>query len=57
MTIDLSPGRPFPDVEPADHGGNRRRLLQLTGGDPTVVERCGSANPWPWDRFDLGGGS
>ena len=38
MTIDLSPGPPFPDVDP-------------------TIERHGSANPWPWDRFDLGGGS
>ena len=22
-----------------------------------TIERYGSANPWPWDRFDLGGGS
>jgi hypothetical protein len=22
-----------------------------------AIERYGSANPWPWDRFDLGGGA
>jgi hypothetical protein len=22
-----------------------------------TIERYGSANPWPWDRFDAGGGS
>ena len=38
MTIDLSPGRRFPDLELADHAGNRRRLSQLTGGDPTVLQ-------------------
>ena len=38
MTIDLSLGRSFPDLELADHAGNRRRLSQLTGGDPTVLQ-------------------
>ena len=38
MTIDLSPGRAFPDVELADHAGNRRRLLELVGGDPVVLQ-------------------
>ena len=38
MTIDLSRGRPCPDVALAAHAGNRRRLSQLTGGDPTVVQ-------------------
>ena len=37
MTIDLTPGRPFPDIELADHAANRRQLSQLTGGDPTVL--------------------
>ena len=38
MTIDLSPGRPFPDIELDDHAGNRRRLSELVGGDPAVVQ-------------------
>ena len=38
MTIDLSPGRPFPDLELADHAGKRRRRSQLIGGDPTVLQ-------------------
>ena len=38
MTVDLSPGRPFPDLELADHAGNRRTLAQLTGGDPVVLQ-------------------
>jgi hypothetical protein len=41
------------------------RILRIGGGilgvtpapvGPTI-ERYGSANPWPWDRFDLRGGS
>jgi peroxiredoxin len=38
MTIDLSPGRPFPDIDLADHAGNRRRLSQLVGDDPAVLQ-------------------
>jgi peroxiredoxin len=38
MDIDLSPGRPFPDIELADHAANRRRLSHLAGGDPVVVQ-------------------
>ena len=38
MTIDLSPGRPFPDIELDDHAGNRRRLSELVGGDPVVLQ-------------------
>jgi peroxiredoxin len=38
MRIDLSAGRSFPDVELADHASNRRRLSQLTAGDPVVLQ-------------------
>ena len=38
MTIDLSPGRPFPDIKLDDHAGNRRRLSELVGGDPVVLQ-------------------
>jgi peroxiredoxin len=38
MTIDLTPGRPFPDIELDDHAGNRRRLSELVGGDPAVLQ-------------------
>ena len=38
MTIDLSPGRRFPDIELDDHAGNRRRLSELAGGDPVVLQ-------------------
>jgi len=38
MTVDLSPGRPFPDIELDDHAGNRRRLSELVGGDPVVLQ-------------------
>jgi len=38
MTIDLPPGRPFPDIELRDHAGNRRRLSELIGGDPVVLQ-------------------
>src|SRR5687768_5008492 len=38
MTIDLSPGRMFPDVELPDHAANRRRLSELVGGDPAVLQ-------------------
>jgi hypothetical protein len=36
VTVDV--GSPFPDFELAPAG-------------PTI-ERYGSADPWPWDRFD-----
>ena len=38
MTIDLSPGRTFPDIELDDHAGNRRLLSELAGGDPVVLQ-------------------
>jgi peroxiredoxin len=38
MTIDLSPGRPLPDLELDDHAGNRRRLSELVAGDPVVLQ-------------------
>ena len=38
MTIDLSPGRRFPDIQLDDHAGNRRRLWELAGGDPVVLQ-------------------
>jgi len=33
----LEAGRPFPDLELTDHGGNRRSLSALAAGDPLVV--------------------
>jgi len=38
MTIDLSSGRPFPDIELDDHAGNRSRLSELIGADPLVLQ-------------------
>jgi peroxiredoxin len=38
MTIDVCPGRPFPDIELDDHAGNRRRLSALVAGDPVVLQ-------------------
>lgn len=37
MARDLSPGQRFPDLELDDHAGNRRRLSDLVGGDPTFL--------------------
>jgi peroxiredoxin len=37
MTVDLSPGQPFPDLELPDHTGIVRRLSELAGGDPVAV--------------------
>ena len=34
----LSVGEQLPDFELLDHAGNRRRLSDLVGGDPTVVQ-------------------
>ncbi len=34
---ELSPGARFPDVELADHAGNRRTLSELVAGDPAFV--------------------
>jgi peroxiredoxin len=34
----LAVGEQLPDFELLDHAGNRRRLSQLVGGDPTVVQ-------------------
>ncbi len=34
----MSTGAPFPDFELTDHAGNRRRLSELVGGDPTVLQ-------------------
>jgi len=38
MSVDLSAGRSFPDIELADHASNRRRLSHLTAGDPVVLQ-------------------
>ena len=38
MTIELSAGRPFPDIELTDHAGNRRRLSGVVGDDPLVLQ-------------------
>ena len=38
MAIDLAPGRPFPEIELDDHAANRRRLSELVGGDPVVLQ-------------------
>jgi len=38
MTLDLCPGRRFPDVELDDHAGNGRTLSELVAGDPVVVQ-------------------
>jgi peroxiredoxin len=34
----LTEGATFPDIEALDHAGNRRRLSDLVGGDPTVLQ-------------------
>jgi peroxiredoxin len=34
----LAVGEQLPDFELLDHAGNRRRLSQLVGGDPTIVQ-------------------
>jgi len=31
-------GARLPDLELVDHGCNRRRLSELVGGDPTVLQ-------------------
>ena len=36
--MDLSPGRPFPDLVLHDHAGNERRLSELVAGDPAVQQ-------------------
>ncbi len=35
--MDLSPGRPFPDLDLRDHTGRARRLAELAGGDPLAL--------------------
>jgi peroxiredoxin len=37
MRADISPGGVFPDYELSDHGGKRRTLSQLQGGDPMIL--------------------
>ena len=37
MRADIVPGAVFPDYELSDHGGVRRRLSELQGGDPLVL--------------------
>ena len=34
----LLPGARFVDFELADHSGNERRLSELVGGDPAVLQ-------------------
>jgi peroxiredoxin len=38
MRADLSPGATFPDLELADHAANVRRLSELAGHDPLVLQ-------------------
>jgi hypothetical protein len=37
MRADIVPGAVFPDYELSDHGGTRRTLSELQGGDPLVL--------------------
>jgi peroxiredoxin len=37
-------GARLPDLELIDHGGNRRRLSEVVGGDPTVLQTY--RGPW-----------
>ena len=37
MNTELAPGNPFPDLELPDHSGNQRRLSELVGGDPLIL--------------------
>ena len=48
---------PFARIFPASilHVGPGVLGVTTAPAGPTI-ERYGSANPWPWDRFDLGGG-
>lgn len=36
--MDLTPGAQLPDLELPDHAGRTRRLSELAGGDPLVVQ-------------------
>jgi peroxiredoxin len=38
MRADLQPGNRFPEMELSDHAGNRRRLSELPGGDPLLLQ-------------------
>jgi peroxiredoxin len=38
MRQDLQPGNRFPEMELPDHAGNRRRLSELPGGDPLLLQ-------------------
>jgi peroxiredoxin len=38
MRQDLRPGNRFPEMELPDHAGNRRRLSELPGGDPLLLQ-------------------
>jgi peroxiredoxin len=38
MRQDLRPGNRFPEMELSDHAGNRRRLSELPGGDPLLLQ-------------------
>ena len=37
MRADIAPGAVFPDYEPTDHTGIRRRLSELQGIDPMIL--------------------
>jgi peroxiredoxin len=37
MIPELVPGNRFPDVELPDHSGQRRRLSELGGGNPLLL--------------------
>ena len=38
MELPFAPDDAFPDLELPDHNGNRRRLAELAGEDPTVLQ-------------------
>ena len=38
MELPFAPDHAFPDLELPDHNGNRRRLAELAGEDPTVLQ-------------------
>jgi hypothetical protein len=37
MNTELAPGNRFSDLELPDHSGNQRRLSDLAGGDPLIL--------------------
>ena len=50
MRADMVPGASFPDYELSDHTGKHRKLSELQGGDPMVLDQGRKEYFYPYGK-------